>query len=140
METQIRRLAVPVSSCYTGGVAGTSAYQFAIELARIAQDNKVEDVVALDVRGVNPVTDFIIIGTGTSERQMRAVVDRTVEYATKVGEKPYGVCGYDVGTWILVDYVDTVFHVFGRPYRTYYDLELLWGDAPRLDWARSESA
>lgn len=117
-----------------------SAYQFAIELARIAQDNKVEDVVALDVRGVNPVTDFIIIGTGTSERQMRAVVDRTVEYAAKVGEKPYGVCGYDVGTWILVDYVDTVFHVFGRPYRAYYDLELLWGDAPRLDWARSESA
>ena len=117
-----------------------SAYQFAIELACIAHDNKAEDVVALDVRGVSPVTDFIVIGTGTSERQMRAVVDLAIEYGAKVGEKPYGVSGYQAGTWILIDFVDTVFHIFAGPHRSYYDLELLWGDAPRLDWCRSESA
>jgi len=117
-----------------------SAYQFAVELARVAHDNKADDVVALDVRGVNPVTDFLVIATGTSERQMRAVADRAVEYGAKVGEKPYGLSGYDGGTWILVDFVDTVFHIFARAYRSYYDLELLWGDAPRLEWARSESA
>jgi len=125
---------------YNRAVTKMSAYQFAVELARVAHDNKADDVVALDVRGVNPVTDFLVIATGTSERQMRAVADRAVEYGAKVGEKPYGLSGYDGGTWILVDFVDTVFHIFARAYRSYYDLELLWGDAPRLEWARSESA
>jgi ribosome-associated protein len=117
-----------------------SAYQFAIELARVAHDNKAEDVVVLDVRGVNPVTDFIVICTGTSERQMRAVTDRVIEYGSKIGEKPYGLSGYEGGTWILADFVDTVFHIFAKPYRSFYDLELLWGDVTRLNWPRSESA
>lgn len=138
--THVRRVALQPTFRYTDGVSGMSAYQFAIELASIAHDNKAEDVVALDVRGVSPVTDFMVIGTGTSERQMRAVVDLAIEYGAKVGEKPYGVSGYQGGTWILIDFVDTVFHIFGRSYRSYYDLELLWGDAPRLDWMRSESA
>lgn len=116
------------------------ALQFAIELARIAYDNKSEDVVALDLRGISPVTDFVVIGTGTSDRQMRAVANMIVEYGKKVGERPFGFSGYENACWILLDYVDVVFHVFGKPYRDYYDLELLWGDAPRIEWARSESA
>ena len=117
-----------------------TAYQFAIQLARIAHENKAEDVVALDLRGISPVTDFTVIGTGTSDRQMRTVADQAVEYGTKLGERPYGFTGYQSATWILIDFVDVVLHVFGRPYRAYYDLELLWGDAPRLEWTRSESA
>lgn len=125
---------------YTDHVPNRDALQFAIELARIAHDNKSEDVVALDLRGISPVTDFVIVGTGTSDRQMRAVVDMVVEYGKKVGERPFGFSGYESACWILLDYVDVVFHVFGKPYRDYYDLELLWGDAPRIEWARSESA
>lgn len=117
-----------------------NAPQFAIEIARVAHDNKSEDVTVFDLRGISPVTDFTVICTGTSDRQIRAVADRVVEYARKVGEHPYGYCGYESATWVVLDYVDVVLHVFARPYRTYYDLELLWGDAPRLDWARSESA
>ena len=71
---------------------------------------------------------------------MRTVVDQAVAYGAKLGERPYGVSGYQTSTWILIDFVDVVFHVFAKPYRSYYDLELLWGDAPRLEWARSESA
>ena len=133
-------LSLPVDSCYTSHVNKGNAYQFAIELARIAQDNNSENVVALDLRGISSVTDFVVIGTGTSDRQMRGVVDNMVEYGKKMGQQPYGLSGYDGGTWILLDYVDVVLHMFARHHRDYYDLELLWGDAQRLSWSRSESA
>ncbi len=116
------------------------ALQFAIELAGIAHDNQSQDVVALDLRGISPVTDFVVISTGSSDRQMRSVADKVIEYGKKVGERPLGVAGYDSAAWILLDYVDVVFHIFAKSYREYYDLELLWGDAPRVEWARSESA
>ncbi|RME41366.1 MAG: RsfS/YbeB/iojap family protein [Planctomycetota bacterium] len=63
-----------------------------------------------------------------------------LDYARKVGERPLGVSGYEACVWILLDFVDVVFHIFTRSAREYYDLELLWGDAPRINWARSESA
>lgn len=121
-------------------MANPGALQFAIELARIAHDNKSENVVALDLRGISSVTDFVLICTGTSDRQIRAVADLAIEYGKKVGERPYGVAGLQNGTWVLLDYVDVVFHIFAPGYREYYDLELLWGDAPRIEWTRSESA
>jgi len=127
-------------SVYSGVVSEVNAQQFAIEVARIAHELKAEDVVALDLRGISSVTDFTVICTGTSDRQMRATADRVIEYARKIGERPYGFCGYEGSVWIVADFVDVVLHIFGRPYRAYYDLELLWGDAPRLEWARSASA
>jgi ribosome-associated protein len=121
-------------------VAGGDALQFAIELARIAHDHKSENLIALDLRGINAVTDFTVIGTGTSERQIRAVAEQVIEYGKRVGQRPYGDCGFENAAWVIVDYVDVVFHIFAKPYRDYYDLELLWGDAPRIEWARSETA
>lgn len=117
-----------------------SSRQFAAEIARLAHDHKSDDVVALDLRGMTSVTDFTVICTGTSDRQMRAVTEAIIEYGRKVGQRPYGVAGMENAIWIVIDYVDVVFHIFGKPYRDYYDLELLWGDAPRLEWARSETA
>ena len=116
------------------------AFQFAVELARIVNDLKSENVVALDLRGITSVTDFTIIATGTSERQLRGVAEAIIEYGRKVGQKPYGYSGYENAAWVVVDFVDVVVHLFARPYRDYYDLELLWGHAPRLDWSRSETA
>jgi ribosome-associated protein len=116
------------------------ALAFTIELARLAHDNKSEDVVAMDLRGISSVTDFVVICTGTSVRQMRSVADRAIEYGKRIGERPFGISGYDAGTWVLIDFIDVVLHVFARPHREYYDLELLWGDAPRLEWRRSETA
>lgn len=121
-------------------MASLDSGQFAVELARIAADHKADDVVALDLRGRSSVTDYCVICTGTSDRQMRAVAEHMIEYGRKVGEKPFGVDGYDAATWILIDFIDVVVHVFGVPQREYYDLELLWGDAPRLEWKRSETA
>ena len=125
---------------YHGVVTDWNPLQLTIELSRIAHDNKSDQVVALDLRGISPVTDFVVICTGTSDRQMRTVADAVVAYGKKLGERPFGVSGYDNAVWILVDYVDIVFHIFAVPHREFYDLELLWGDAPRIEWARSESA
>ena len=114
--------------------------QFAIELARLAADLKCEDVIAFDLRGISPVTNTVVICTGTSGRQMDAVAERMIEFGRQVGERPYGVSGRGAGTWTLIDFVNVVVHIFTRAYREYYDLELLWGDAPKLDWDRAESA
>ena len=113
---------------------------FAIEAARIAHDDHAEEVVVLDLRGLSSIADFFVICTGTSDRQMQAVVDHIQELARRVSQDRFGLAGYDTAQWILADYVDVVIHVFDARHRTYYDLELLWGDAPRIDWQRSATA
>jgi ribosome-associated protein len=121
-------------------VRGYNAHQFALEIAQLADDAKCENVVVLDVRGISPIADFTVIATGTSARQMRGVAEAVREYARKLGQLPFGYAGQDGGVWIVLDFVDVVFHVFDCSHRDYYDLELLWGDAPRLEWVRSETA
>ncbi len=116
-----------------------SGEEFATELARMAADNHAEDVVVLDLRNLSAVADFFVIATGTSDRQMRAIADQVEEYGRKLGQRVYGRSGYENATWLLVDYVDVVLHLFDAERRQYYDLELLWGDAPRIDW-ESKSA
>lgn len=116
------------------------AEQFAIELARLADDNRCDEVTAMDLRGLSSVTDFFVICNGTSDRQMRSTSDSMAEYAKKLGERPYGISGHATATWILIDFVDVVVHIFMPEQRRYYDLELLWGDTPRLKWARSATA
>ena len=114
--------------------------QFAIESARILADDKCEDVLILDLRGRSPVTDYFVIATGTSNRQMIACGDHVDEHAHKLGLRLYKNKRLDSDVWVLMDYVDVVLHIFDRPHREYYDLELLWGDAPKVDWVRSASA
>jgi len=108
--------------------------EFARIAARIAADNKAEDVVILNLRDMTSIADFFVIATGTSDRQLRAIADIIEAEAARFGQKPFGVSGYVNASWVLVDFVDVVVHLFDREHRNYYDLELLWGDAPRIDW------
>lgn len=112
--------------------------EFAKQLARLAADNRAEDVIVLDLRSLSAIADFFVIATGTSDRQMRAVADQAEKYGRTVGQRVYGRSGYENATWLLVDYVDVVLHLFDAERRAYYDLELLWGDAPRIDWQRAD--
>jgi ribosome-associated protein len=91
-------------------------------------------VVILDVRELSPVTDFFVIGTGTSARQMRTVVDDVEELAETRGSHPISRSGIEGETWMLVDFVDVIVHVFNDASRQFYDLDNLWGDAPRIEW------
>lgn len=112
-----------------------AARAFAIEAARLMKADHCEEIVILDLIGVSPICDYFVIGTGTSDRQMRAVADHIRQMGAARGEKPYIVDGYEEGVWIIVDYVDTVIHLFDEDRRLYYDLDSMWGDRPRIDWA-----
>ncbi len=107
--------------------------EFAVAAARIAKDRHCSDIAVLDLTGKSPATDFFVIATGTSDRQMRTVCDEVNEYALKHDIHRFGRAGYEQAKWILMDYVDVVIHVFDAEYREYYDLELLWGDAEKID-------
>jgi ribosome-associated protein len=113
-----------------------AAKEFAIAAARMAADTRCVDVVVLDVSGVSPITDFLVIGTGTSARQMRSVCDDIEELAKPMGFKPLTRAGHDGGTWILTDFVNVVVHIFSTEARGYYDLDNLWGDGVRVEWKK----
>lgn len=110
----------------------------AIECARLVRDDKCEDVQLLDVRGLSQVTDYLIIASGTSERQMRSVLQHVDELGSKHGYSSYRSHSDDRSTWLLLDFVDVVVHLFEPNTRAHYDLETLWGDAPRVDWERPD--
>lgn len=118
--------------------ARDEALVFACGAARVATDHKTDDVIVVDLRGLSSLADFFVIGTGTSERQMHAVANHLEEYARSVGRKPFKVSDSRAANWILADYVDVVIHLFDAQHRDYYDLDGLWGDAPRIDWQKSE--
>ncbi len=111
----------------------TDAGEFALATAKIAAGRHCSDIVVLDLKGKSPATDYFVIATGTSDRQMRTVSDEINEEARKCGMQRFGRAGYEQARWILLDYVDVVIHIFDSQYRDYYDLELLWGDAERLN-------
>jgi ribosome-associated protein len=110
----------------------TIAKEFALDATKIAAERHCTEIVVLDLKGKSPATDYFVIVTGTSDRQMRTVADEICEQARKQGMERFGRAGYEQGRWILLDYVDVVIHIFDTEYRDYYDLELLWGDAKRL--------
>ena len=108
------------------------ARTFALAAAKIAEERHCSDIVVLDLKGLSPVTDYFVIATGTSDRQMRTVADKISDAAKEWGYKLFGTEGYEQGHWILLDFIDVVVHIFDDRFRDYYDLELLWGDAKKL--------
>ena len=111
--------------------------QLAIQAAQIAADRHCSDIAVLDLRGISPVTDYFVIFTGTSDRQMRAVGNEITDAAAAAGHRLYHAAGTASAQWILLDFVDVVVHLFDSEHRSYYDLELIWGDAPRVSWRRA---
>ena len=106
------------------------------EVARAALstlERKAAEVVVLDLRGISSATDFFLLGSGSSDTQVRSIADHIIEELKKEGVRPGHVEGLEGGHWVLVDYIDFVVHVFHPQARSFYQLEGLWGDAPRRD-------
>lgn len=101
-----------------------------VQAAELALDRKAEDVLALDLRGVSSATDFFLLATGNSDIQVRAIAEHVMDELAKKGIRPLHVEGLDRARWVLMDFVDFVVHVFHPLAREFYQLELLWGDAP----------
>ena len=117
----------------------SEAERFAIEAARLLHDDKCTDVVLLDVRGRNPMTDYLIVGSGTSDRQMRSTLHDVEELGSKIGYTAVRSTSDDRATWLLADFMNVIVHLFEPNTRAHYDIEMMWGDAPRIPWERPGS-
>ena len=112
----------------------------AVAAAQAAAAKQASDIVILDVRELIVITDYFVIASGSSDRQVRTLVEE-VEKAVRerLDRKPVRREGEDGWQWVLLDYVDAVVHVFANEQREYYDLERLWGDAPRIEWEETDA-
>lgn len=97
------------------------------EIIDLALDKKALHLIALDVRGLSSMTDFMIICHGNSHPQVKAIAD-SIRKGTP--QKPRHLEGYENQNWVLIDYFDIIIHIFNHDQREYYSLERLWDDAP----------
>lgn len=105
----------------------------AVKIAsRAASDKKATDLVVLDLRNAASFTEYFLICTGASTRQVQAISNAVEESLLKSGKRPQHIEGYSSAEWILLDYGDFIVHVFSPTSRQFYDLERLWRDAPRV--------
>lgn len=99
------------------------------KIANLSLLKKAEDIIILDVRKLTSITDFFVICSGNSDKQVKAITDVIIEELEKSNVKPWHKEGYQYLQWVLLDYVDVVAHIFQKETRDYYSLERLWGDA-----------
>ncbi|HWB20465.1 MAG TPA: ribosome silencing factor [Phycisphaerales bacterium] len=117
--------------------AQKKSQEFAVEAARLMEDRKCEDVRVLDVRGLSQVCDYLIVGSGTSDRQMRSIAHEMKALGREHDNEVFRTNADEEHTWIVVDFVEVVIHLFEPNQRGYYDLETLWSDAKEVSWKRN---
>ena len=99
----------------------------------LADNKKAEDIVILDVHELSSVTDYFVIASGTSEPHLRAIVDEiTDKLREEHGVRPNAIDGTFHAAWVVLDFFDVIVHIMRSDVRDRYDLETLWGDAPRV--------
>jgi ribosome-associated protein len=101
--------------------------------ARAAADKKAFQIVGLEVSELTSYTDSLLICSGASDRQVLAIADEVQLQLKEAGRRPLHVEGQRRSDWVLLDYGDFVIHVFTEERRSYYGLDGLWGDAPKVD-------
>ena len=107
----------------------------------LADNKKAEDIVILDVRDLSSVTDYFVIASGTSEPHLRAIVDEITDKLREDEElRPRAIDGTFQTAWVVLDYFNVIVHVMRQDIRERYDLESLWGDAPRVKPRRRSAA
>lgn len=113
-------------------MAGLTAEEKTAVSTRAAADRKASDLMVLDMRAVSSITDYFLICSAGSNRQVQAIADAIDEQLSKQGVSSLGVEGYKDARWILMDYGDVIVHVFSLETREFYDLEGLWSAAPKV--------
>ena len=131
-----RRPGLPAREGPAPSAGGPGGAQEALELARrvvdLATDKKAADIVLIGVAALTTVADYLVICSGSSERQLAAITDGIVEGLKADGLRPLGREGAPGAHWLLLDLGSVVVHVFAPPERDYYQLERLWADATTL--------
>jgi ribosome-associated protein len=107
--------------------------KLALLCRRLADQKKAEDLVVLDVRKLSSITDYFVIASGTSEPHLRAILEEITDRLREdYGVRPRAVDGTVQGAWVVLDFFDVIVHIMRADIRARYDLEGLWGDAPRV--------
>jgi ribosome-associated protein len=115
--------------------------KLALACRELADNRKAEDIVILDVRDLSSVTDYFVIASGTSEPHLRAIVDEITDRLREDHDtRARAIDGTSQTAWVVLDYFDVIVHVMRRDVRERYDLETLWGDAPRVKQRKRPSA
>ena len=109
----------------------------ALEMARVAyqalDEKKGEDIRVIDISGISVIGDYFVITNGTSDSQVRALVENVEEKMHKAGYAAKETEGHRSGAWVLIDFGDVIVHIFDRENRQFYNLERIWNDGKRID-------
>ncbi|MBN2514809.1 MAG: ribosome silencing factor [Deltaproteobacteria bacterium] len=103
-----------------------------LKCTNAALDKKAKNLIILKVKELSSFTDYFIICSGTSDRQVKGIAASIEETLKKSGIQPLGIEGENTGNWVLMDYGDVIIHIFYEPTREFYDLERLWSDVPSM--------
>jgi ribosome-associated protein len=114
-------------------LAEKSSWQKTLTIVAAALEKKASNLNVLCVRELTSIADYFVICSGRSDRQVQSIAQGIEEGASMHGIKPYAVEGTARGHWVLMDFSDVIVHIFYEPVREFYDLEALWGDAPRAE-------
>jgi ribosome-associated protein len=106
--------------------------------AAAALAKKAENLLLMQVEELSGYTDYFLLANGRSTRQVTAIAEHVAQVMKKAGVRPLGLDGLRQGRWALLDFGDVVVHIFHAPVRELYDLDSLWGDAPREDMDPTE--
>ena len=114
--------------------------KLALLCRELADQRKAENIIVLDMRKLSSITDFFVLATGTSEPHLRAIVDEIRDgLAEQHGLRPRAVDGTFQAAWLVLDYFDVIVHVMRAEARERFDLEGLWGDAPKIRLRKRKS-
>lgn len=108
-----------------------SSWDKTLLLTRAALDRKACDLVVLEVSEFTSIADYFIVCSGRSDRQVQSIAQGLEDDGSEAGVKPFAVEGTQRGHWVLMDFSDVIVHIFYEPVRQFYDLDGLWGHAPR---------
>ena len=99
-----------------------------------AQEKKAKNIISLEMKDLTLICDYFLILTVDNTRQAQAIADFMEEELEAIDEKPRHIEGYAAGRWVLLDCSTVIVHIFLEEEREYYNLERLWGDAPRKEY------
>lgn len=114
-------------------ISNADSRERVLQCANAALDRKAKDLIILKVKELSSFTDYFVICSGTSDRQVKAIAEHIEERLKKSGILPLGIEGANTGNWVLMDYGDVIIHVFYEPTREFYDIERLWSDVPTMN-------
>ena len=103
------------------------------KIVQVMDSKKAKDIRLIKIEGISSLGDYFVVASASNTTQVKAIADEVEDEMTKLGLEPNRVEGRQSAQWILMDYYDVMVHVFLDEARSFYNLERLWSDAPRLD-------